>query len=265
MTLAEILPFLALGAVSGTLAGLLGIGGGILIVPGLAFLLGDGTVPTDRLMQFAVGTSLATIVATALSSMRAHHRRGAVDWSVMARLTPGIVAGALLGAAIADLLPTRTLAIVFGVFLLIISVRLFLPGQPSAHRRFPGVVGASAYGGGIGTLSSLLGIGGGTLTVPLLTWHNVDVRAAVGTASACGLPIAVAGTAGFIVMGLGTTSDLPAGATGYVYWPAFLALVPTSMAFAPLGARLAHTLPRMTLRRGFAIFVAIVGVRMLIG
>lgn len=264
MTLAEILPFLALGAVGGTLAGLLGIGGGILIVPGLAFLLGDGTVPADRLMQFAVGTSLATIVATALSSIRAHHGRGAVDWPVMARLTPGIIAGALLGAAIADLLPTRTLAVVFGVFLLVVSVRLFLPGQPAAHRRLPGRLGTSAYGAGIGTLSSLLGIGGGTLTVPLLTWHNTDVRTAVGTASACGLPIAVAGTVGFIVMGLGT-SGLPAGATGYVYWPAFLAVVPTSMAFAPLGARLAHALPRMLLRRGFAIFVAIVGVRMLIG
>ncbi len=264
MTVAEILPFLALGAVAGTLAGLLGIGGGILIVPGLAFLLGDGTVPADRLMQFAVGTSLATIVATALSSIRAHHRRGAVDWPVMARLTPGIIGGALLGAAIADLLPTRTLAIVFGVFLLIISVRLFLPGQPAAHRRLPGWLGTSAYGAGIGTLSSLLGIGGGTLSVPLLTWHNMDVRAAVGTASACGLPIAVAGTIGFILMGLGT-SGLPSGATGYVYWPAFLAVVPTSMAFAPLGARLAHTLPRIALRRGFAIFVAIVGVRMLIG
>jgi uncharacterized membrane protein YfcA len=264
MTLVELLPFLALGAVAGTMAGLLGIGGGILIVPGLAFLLGDGTVPAERLMQFAVGTSLATIVATALSSIRAHHRRGAVDWSVVGRLTPGIVGGALLGAAIADLLPTRTLAIVFGVFLLVISVRLFLPGQPAAHRQFPGLPGASAFGAGIGTLSSLLGIGGGTLTVPLLTWHNVDVRAAVGTASACGLPIAIAGTAGFIVMGVGT-SGLPTGATGYVYWPAFLAVVPTSMAFAPLGARLAHTLPRMTLRRGFAVFVAIVGVRMLIG
>jgi uncharacterized membrane protein YfcA len=264
MTIAEILPFLALGAVAGTLAGLLGIGGGILIVPGLAFLLGDGTVPADRLMQFAVGTSLATIVATALSSIRAHHGRGAVDWPVMARLTPGIIGGALLGAAIADVLPTRTLAIVFGVFLLIISVRLFLPGQPAAHRRLPGLLGTSAYGAGIGTLSSLLGIGGGTLSVPLLTWHNMDVRAAVGTASACGLPIAVAGTIGFIFMGLGT-SGLPAGATGYVYWPAFLAVVPTSMAFAQLGARLAHTLPRMALRRGFALFVAIVGIRMLMG
>ena len=264
MTVVEVLPFLALGAVAGTLAGLLGIGGGILIVPGLAFLLGDGTVPAERLMQFAVGTSLATIVATALSSIRAHHRRGAVDWPVMARLTPGIVAGALLGAAIADLLPTRTLAIVFGVFLLVISVRLFLPGQPAASRRLPGRAGASAYGAGIGTLSSLLGIGGGTLSVPLLTWHNMDVRAAVGTASACGLPIAVTGTIGFIVMGLGT-SGLPAGATGYVYWPAFVAVVPTSMLFAPLGARLAHTLPRMMMRRGFALFVAIIGIRMLIG
>lgn len=264
MSPAELLPLLALGAVAGTLAGLLGIGGGLVIVPGLALLLGDGTVPPERLMQFAVGTSLATIVATALSSIRAHHRRGAVRWPIVGLLAPGVVIGALAGAVIADRLDTRTLAIVFGVFLLIIAVRLYLPGQPGPHRQLPGRLGTTAYGAGIGSLSSLLGIGGGTLTVPLLTWHNIDVRAAVGTAAACGLPIAVAGTAGFIASGLGT-DGLPPGATGYVYWPAFAAVVPASMLFAPLGAHLAHTLPRTALRRGFAVFVAIVGVRMLIG
>lgn len=260
----ELLPFALLGAMAGTVAGLLGVGGGILVVPGLALLLAGGEVPADRLMQVAVGTSLANIVVTSLSSIRAHHRRGAVRWPVVARMTPGIVAGALLGAVIADLLPTRTLAIVFGVFLLLVAARLAFGGQPAPHRQLPGPVGLAGVGTGVGTLSSLLGIGGGTMTVPFLAWCNVSLREAVATSAACGLPIAVAGTAGFILAGLGTPA-MPALATGYVYWPAFIAVAPLSIAFAPLGARLAHTIPVATLRRGFALFVLIVGTRMLIG
>ena len=264
MTGAELLAYAGLGALAGTVAGLLGVGGGIIVVPGLAFLIATDGVPADRLMQVAVGTSLATIVATSLSSIRAHHRRGAVRWSVVARLTPGIVAGAALGAAIADWLPTRGLAVVFGVFLVLVALRLALPGQPVPHRQLPGAAGLAAWGGGIGTLSALLGIGGGTMTVPLLTWCNVPLREAVGTSAAGGLPIAVAGAAGFAVAGW-TTPGLPPGATGYVYWPAFLALAPATVLFAPLGARLAHTVPIGLLRRVFALFVVVVGIRMLIG
>lgn len=260
----ELLPFALLGAVAGTVAGLLGVGGGIIVVPGLAFLLAGGEVPADRLMQVAVGTSLANIVVTSLSSIRAHHRRGAVHWPVVARMTPGIMAGALLGAAIADVLPSRTLAIVFGVFLLIVAARLGFGGQPAPHRQLLGTAGLTAAGTGIGTLSSLLGIGGGTMTVPLLAWCNVALREAVATSAACGLPIAVAGAAGFALAGL-DTAGMPALATGYIYWPAFVAVAPLSVAFAPVGAWLAHTIPVATLRRGFALFVLIVGVRMLIG
>jgi len=260
----EIVEYAGLGAVAGTMAGLLGIGGGVIIVPGLAFLLAGHAVPADRLMQVSVGTSLATIVATSLSSIRAHHRRGAVRWPVVARLTPGIVFGAALGAAIADYLPTRTLAIVFGGFLVLISIRLALAGQPGAHRQLPGTPGLIGCGGGIGTLSSLLGIGGGAMTVPFLTWCNVAVREAVATSSACGLPIAVAGATSFAVAGW-NTPGLPAWTTGYVYWPAFIAIVPMSVLFAPLGAKLAHSLPTLLLRRLFATFAFVVGVRMLIG
>lgn len=260
----ELLPFALLGALAGTLAGLLGVGGGILVVPGLAFLLAGGEVPPDRLMQVAVGTSLANIVVTSLSSIRAHHRRGAVNWAVVARLTPGIVAGALLGAIIADVLPSRTLAIVFGVFLLIVAARLGYGGQPAPHRQLLGRAGFAAAGTGIGTLSSLLGIGGGTMTVPLLAWCNVAMREAVATSAACGLPIAIAGAAGFALAGL-DTPGMPALATGYIYWPAFIAVAPLSIAFAPLGAWLAHTIPVRTLRRGFALFVLLVGLRMLAG
>lgn len=264
MSPADLLPLLALGALAGLLAGLLGIGGGIVIVPGLAWLLTTTPVPPERLMQFAVGTSLATIVVTAVSSIRSHHRRSAVDWVTVGRLTPGLVAGCGVGALIADRVATDTLATVFGLFLLAMAVRLALPGTPAPHRRLPGWPGTTAYGTGIGALSSLVGIGGGTLTVPLLTWHGVDIRRAVGSAAACGLPIAIAGAAGFVVAGLGTPGA-PPGATGYVYWPAFAAIVPTSIACAPLGARLAHAVPRTALRRGFALFAAVVGVRMLTG
>ncbi len=264
MTGVELGAFLALGAAAGTLAGLLGIGGGIIIVPGLAAVLIDAGVPPERLMQVAVGTSLATIIATALASIYAHHRRGAVRWPLVAQLTPGVAVGALVGTAVADGLATRALAIIFGVFLIVVALRLAGLGAPSPQRGVPGRAGLAAWGGGIGGVASLLGIGGGTLTVPFLTWCNVGVREAVATSAALGLPIAVAGTLGFIAMGWGYPG-LPMGATGYVYWPAWLAITPATIAFAPLGARLAHTLPTAWLKRAFALFVLIVGVRMLMG
>lgn len=262
MSALELLSYALLGATAGTTAGLLGVGGGIIVVPGLAFLMAGGPVPPDRLMQFAVGTSLANIIVTSLSSIRAHQQRGAIRWSVVARLAPGIVVGAALGAAVASVLPTRTLAIVFGTFLVIVAIRLALSGQPAAHRQLPGTPGLAAWGGGIGAASSLLGIGGGSITVPLLAWCNVPMRQAVATSAACGLPIAVVGAAGFAVAGLGSGTPF---ATGYLYWPAFAALAPTSVLFAPLGARLAHNLPVGLLRQGFALFALVVGVRMLIG
>lgn len=264
MSALALLAYAGLGALAGTTAGLLGVGGGIIVVPGLAFLLSEGPIPAERLMQVAVGTSLATIVATSLSSIRAHHRRGAVRWDIVRRLVPGIVVGAVGGALLADALPTRALAVIFGVFLVAVAARLALPGQPAPHRDLPGSGGLGAWGAGIGAVSSLLGIGGGTMTVPLLTWCNVALRTAVATSAACGLPIAVAGAAGFAAAGW-STPGLPPGATGYVYWPAFAALAPATVLFAPLGARLAHTVPQGALRRVFALFVFAVGLRMLAG
>lgn len=264
MTPVDLLVFVALGAAAGTFAGLLGVGGGVIVVPGLAFVLGSGVVPGERLMQVAVGTALATLVATSLSSIRAHHRRHAVRWPVVARLAPGLVVGAGIGAVIADALPTRGLAIVFGTFLLLMAVRLAVPWRPAVHRQVPSSAWLGGWGVAMGTVASLLGIGGAAMTVPLLTWSNVPLRESVGTAAACGLPIAVAGAASFVVAGWGTPG-MPAWATGYVYWPAFAVLAPTTVLFAPVGARLTHALPVRLLRRGFAVFLAIVGVRMLLG
>ena len=255
--------YLALGAVVGVVAGLLGVGGGLLIVPALSWwFLHTGLLPADT-VQFAVGTSLATIVFTSLSSIRAHHRRGAVRWDVVRRLAPGIVLGTLAGALLASRMASATLAAVFGVFEIVIAVYLALDRRPAPHRTLPRPAGMLTAGGGIGAVSALLGIGGGTLTVPFLVWCNVVMREAVATASACGLPIALAGAAGFMVFGL--DAQPPRWATGYVYWPAVLGITVASVMTAPLGARLAHRLPSRSLKRVFSLVLLLLGLRMLLG
>lgn len=252
------------GALAGTLAGLFGVGGGLVIVPVLVFVFKGQGISEAVMVHLAVGTSLATIVLTSISSVRAHHRRGAVRWELFRQLTPGIVIGALLGAAVADLMPTAVLRNLFGTFELSVAIYLWWDRQPSPYRSLPGRAGMSAAGGLIGTVSSIIGIGGGTLTVPFLVWCNVHLREAVATSAACGLPIALAGAAGFVLTGW-NEPRLPELASGYLYWPAFAGIALASVLFAPLGARLAHTLPVARLRKLFALFLAALGLRMLIG
>lgn len=256
--------YLAVGTVAGLLAGLFGVGGGLVIVPALAWVFSAQGVDSTLIMHLALGTSLTTIVFTAVSSVRAHHRRGAVRWPVARQLAPGIVVGTLAGAAIAEALPTQVLRQFFAIFELTVAALLWWNHQPSGHRGLPGTVGMGVAGAGIGVVSALVGIGGGTLTVPFLSWCKVHLREAVATSSACGLPIAIAGAVGYLVMGLGNPA-LPAMATGYIYWPAFAGIALTSVLLAPLGARLAHTLPVNLLRKMFALFLAVIGVRMLLG
>jgi uncharacterized membrane protein YfcA len=256
--------YLLLGAVAGTLAGLLGVGGGLIIVPVLALVYRHSGVDEALIMHLAIGTSLATIVMTSISSVRAHHRRGAVLWPVVWRLTPGIVLGALLGAALADALESLWLQRFFGIFELFVAVQMAAGLKPAPHRALPRTVGMLGSGGVIGAVSAIVGIGGGTLTVPFLSWCNVAMRNAVATSAACGLPIAMAGALGFVLTGL-DAEDLPAWSTGYVYWPAFLGIVIASVAFAPLGAALAHRLPAAGLKRAFAVLLAIIGIRFLLG
>jgi len=256
--------YLILGAFAGTLAGLLGVGGGLVIVPALAFMYADQDMPAALVMHMAVGTSLATIVVTSLSAIRAHHRYGAVRWELFWQLTPGIVLGAFLGATAADLLPGKVLRVVFGLFELGVALQMGLAARATPQRRLLGRPGMTLAGAVIGAVSAIVGIGGGTMTVPFLTWCKVSVRNAVATSSACGLPIAVAGAAGFIIVGWNAAA-LPQWSSGYVYWPAFAGVVAASMVFAPLGARLAHTVPVPVLRRFFAVFLAVVGLRMLLG
>jgi uncharacterized membrane protein YfcA len=261
----EALPiYLAVGAFAGLLAGLFGVGGGLVIVPVLAFVFRAQGVDAAVLMHLAIGTSLATIVFTSLASVHAHHRRGAVLWPVFARLVPGIVLGAWLGAAVADALPGMALRRVFGIFELVVAAQLALDLRPAPHRGLPGPFGTAIAGAVIGAVSAIVGIGGGTLTVPFLTWCNVAMKNAVATSAAAGLPIALAGAIGFLAAGWGEPSR-PAGSTGYLYWPALLGIVAASMPMAPFGARLAHSLPGALLKRIFAGFLALLGIAMLTG
>ena len=256
--------YLALGAFAGVMAGLLGVGGGLIIVPALAWLFHRQAVSDAAIMHLAIGTSLATIVVTSISSVRAHHRRGAVMWPTVWRLTPGIVVGAWLGAAVADALSSFALQKVFAVFVLLMAAQMGFGAKPAPHRDLPGAVGMALVGGVIGAVSAIVGIGGGSLTVPFLTWCNVSIRQAVATSAACGLPIALAGSVGFVATGL-NAADLPSWSLGYVHGPSLAGIALVSMLAAPLGAKLAHTLPTESLKKVFAIFLALVGTKMLLG
>lgn len=253
-----------LGVVAGILAGLLGVGGGLVIVPALALIFPPLGIDQSVMMHLAVGTSLATIVVTSLSSVRAHHARGAVLWRVFGVLAPGLIGGVLLGAVLADQIPTRGLSVIVGLFALTMALQMAFGRSPKPTRVLPGRAATTAVGGGIGVFSALVGIGGGSLTVPFLAWCNIDMRKAVATSAACGFPIALAGAVGFAVTGFGDPR-LPEWSTGYIYWPAFLGIAIPSLLFAPLGARLAHTLPTALLKKIFAGVLALIGLRMLLG
>ncbi|WP_035274676.1 sulfite exporter TauE/SafE family protein [Desulfogranum japonicum] len=259
-----ILLYLALGAFGGVLAGLLGIGGGLVIVPMLTFSFAAQGIPHEHILHLALGTSLTSIIFTSISSLLAHHKRGAVIWPTVISLTPGILIGTFFGTWVAAQLSTNFLKIFFGVFLLYVATQMLLGIKPKASRELPGTTGMFASGSIIGIFSSLVGIGGGTLSVPFLVFHNTAMHKAIGTAAAIGLPIALAGSAGNILNGW-SAEGLPAGCIGYVYLTALIGIVAASVCTAPLGAKLAHSLPVAKLKRIFAILLYVVGIKMLIG
>lgn len=257
-----LLAYLAVGALAGLVAGMLGLGGGVVIVPALALVFPLLNIPPAVLMHLAIGTSLAVIVPTSMSSTWAHYKRGAVDRELVRLLLPGLLPGALLGGWLADKLPSALLSKVFGVFVVGVAAQIFFNATAPGRRPLPGRAGLFATGSVIGTASTLLGIGGGSLTVPFLNYCRVDMRRAVATSSACGLVLGVVGAAAFLWNGRDHTG-LPAGAFGYLYLPAFVGVAAAAVATAPLGARLAHSLPVPTLKRVFAVFLALAGLRML--
>lgn len=259
----SLLLYLVLGGVAGILAGLLGVGGGLVIVPMLNFAFTAQGIGDAYLQHLALGTSMASIMFTSVASFRAHHRRGAVLWPVVARITPGILLGTLVGTWIVAGLSTTFLKGFFVCFLYWVGTQMLLDIKPKASRDLPGSVGMGGMGGVIGLVSSFVGIGGGTLSVPFLAWCNVPMHTAIGTSSAIGFPIAVAGTIGYIVNGL-KVAGLPEGTFGFIHVTALLGLVAASVFTAPMGAKLAHSLPVAKLKRIFAVLLYLVATRMLV-
>jgi len=245
------LVYLAIGAVVGFLAGLLGIGGGAIMVPLLAWAYAAQGMPAERVVHLALGTSMATIFFTSASSMRAHHRHGAVDWSIVRAIAPGILAGAFGAAMVAGALPTRPLAMIFTVLVYGAATQIFFDLKPKTARALPGAAGLFSAGTAIGTASSLFAAGGAFLTIPFLMWCSVPVRRAIGTAAAVGFPIAVAGSAGYLLQ-------------GHVHGPSLALIVVTNMSLAPLGARCAYRLPVRRLRMIFALMMFAMATRMLV-
>ena len=251
--------YLALGALAGVLAGLLGIGGGLVLVAALVWLLPGQGVPADQAVHVALATALASIVLTGLSSARAHHRRGSVLWPTVAWLVPGLLLGGWLGSGLAVLLDDTWLKLFIAAYCGLAAVQMALdwPRARAERPDPPRGPGYSLAGSGIGAVSALVGIGGGSMTVPLLVWRGVRPVRAVGTSSACGVAIAISAAAGYALQAAPT--GLPAGSWGYVYLPAAAGIAVASVLAAPMGTRLAHRLSGPALRRVFAAFLALVG------
>jgi uncharacterized membrane protein YfcA len=246
-----VVAFLALGAVIGFLAGLLGLGGGMTMVPLLTFVFTRQGYPIEHVVHMAIGTATATILFTSISSVREHHRHGAVLWSVVIGLAPGVIAGSLVGPQIVGGMSTPVLSAFFGTFVAAAATNILLDRKPKPTRELPGRGGLFAVGGGIGLVASMVGAGGAFLTVPFMTACNVKLRNAVATSAAVGFPVAIAGTIGFVAAGY-SQKGLPPHSIGYVYLPALLAIVAASVISAPMGARAAHRWPVAALRRSFA-------------
>ncbi len=258
------LAYVAVGAFAGFFAGLLGVGGGAIMVPVLAMLFAAQGMPDAHLMHLALGTSMATILFTSVSSFRAHHRHGAVLWPIVGRIAPGIVVGTLATAQVAARVPTRPLALFFAAFITYVAVQMILNIKPKPSRQLPGAGGMFLVGAGIGGVSALVAIGGGALSVPFMTWCNVKVHQAIGTSAAIGFPIALAGSIGYMISGYGA-EGLPTGSFGFVYVPALVGMVVVSMVVAPFGAKVAHSLPVAAIKKVFAGVLILLSTKMLYG
>jgi uncharacterized membrane protein YfcA len=258
----EFFIYLFAGVCAGLLSGLFGVGGGLIIVPILSVVFTGLAFAGQHIMHLALGTSLATIIFTSIASTRTHHNCANVDWHVVRIITPGIVLGTLLGSAVASSLQTAWLEVIFAAFVFFAATQILFNFSPDPSREMPGTLGTGLAGMGIGALSSLVGIGGGTLSVPFLVYCNTAIKKAIGTSAAIGLPIALSGAIGFMANGW-YEAALPEFSMGYVYLPALLGIVLASTLTAPFGARLAHWLPAMVLKRTFAALLYLIGLKML--
>ena len=262
MDLNLVIAFLVMGAATGFAAGLLGVGGGMLLVPFMTMMLTLKNFSPELIVHMAIATSLSTIMFTSLSSVRAHHSRGAVLWPVVKLLAPGILIGSWIGPWIGAQLNSAGLALFFAVFVGLSATQMLLDKKPAATRELPKSTGMLAAGSVIGILSGLVGAGGGFVSVPFMTWCNVKIHNAVATSAALGFPIALAGTLSNIYFGW-DMPDLPPGALGYIYLPALLVVSLASVTTAPLGAKVAHALPVKSLKKVFAIILYLLAAYML--
>lgn len=258
MNLALIPVFLVLGTAVGFMAGLLGIGGGFTIVPVLMEVFSREGFATEHVLPMAIGTSAATIIFTTFASARAHHAHGAVAWPIVRAMAPGLVIGSLIGPQIASALPLPVTAAIFGGFTWFTALRMLRARPPKVTRELPGTGTLFAVGAGIGVAAGMVGTGGAFLAVPFMTRCNVKPHTAVATSAALGFPIAVAASLGFILAGLRKTG-LPPYSLGYIYVPALIAIVASSMLIAPLGARVAHAWSGARLRAAFAAMLFVLG------
>ena len=263
MDIIFILSLLALGAFTGFFAGLFGIGGGGIMVPVLTLLFVQQQFPAEHIVHLALATSMAAIVPTAIASLRAHHQYQAVLWPVVIKIAPGILLGTFAATFLASYLSAQPLAIFFSCFMAFVALQMVLNRKPKPSQQLPGPVGLSSAGAGIGGISALVAIGGGTLTVPFLVWCNINLPVAIGTSAAVGLPISIAGASGYAINGWSINS-LPNHTLGYIFWPAVLAIATMSFITAPLGAKLAHRLPVALLKKIFALLLIGLSVQMLI-
>jgi uncharacterized protein len=258
-----ILELAALGLCTGFLAGLLGVGGGMLMVPFVTFILSARGVEADLAVKMAIATSMATIIFTSISSVRAHHKRGAVRWDIVKSLAPGIVIGSMIASlGVFAVLKGSWLALFFAGFVSFSATQMLMEKKPKPTRTIPGTPGMLGAGGVIGFLSGLVGAGGAFVSVPFMTWCNVTIHNAVATSAALGFPIALANAVGYIVAGQ-NVQGLPAGAVGYIYTPALVVIASVSVLMAPLGVKASHALPVKSLKRVFASLLYMLAAYML--
>jgi uncharacterized membrane protein YfcA len=254
---------LVVGAATGFAAGLLGIGGGMLLVPFLTMILTAQRIDAGLAVKMAIATSMATIMFTSIASVRAHHRRGAVRWDLVRGLAPGIVVfGFVAGAGVFAVIKGHVLALFFAAFVAFSATQMLLDRKPAPSRQMPGPMGQAAAGGVIGFLSGLVGAGGGFISVPFMVWRNIPIHNAIATSAALGFPIALANSAGYIFSGM-RESGLPKGSLGFIYLPALVSVAAASVLTAPLGARAAHALDTKRLKRVFAGLLYVLAAYML--
>ena len=257
------LAYLLLGSIAGFLAGLFGVGGGTILVPAMLFFFDAQRFSPEHTMHLALGTSMATIIFTALASLYKHNQHRAVSWPVVRTITPGILIGTALGALLATGIPTHFLGLCFALFVYFAAAQILFDIHPPASRRMPGETGIRLFGVFAGSLSSLVSIGGGTVVIPYLLWSNLTLKQAIGTSAAISFPVAIGGTAGYILTGI-HAHGLPPLSLGYVYLPALFWTASASVITAPLGARTAHRIKTGALRKLFAVLLIILATRLLL-